>query len=56
MWLLNTNQIEYIVKPVQKIAQLIVVPYHHSAVEVVEQLEQLSVSDRGHGGFGSTGQ
>ena len=54
--LLNTNPAEYSVKVGQKIAQLIVVPYHDSAVEVVEQLEQLSVSDRGQGGFGSTGQ
>ena len=54
--LLNTNPIDYVVKTGQKIAQLIVVPYHANPVEVVDLLEHLTVSDRGQGGFGSTGQ
>jgi dUTP pyrophosphatase len=54
--LLNTNSTEYAVQAGKKIAQLVVVPYYGVGVEVVEQLDYLSVSDRGHGGFGSTGQ
>jgi len=54
--LLNTNDTEYAIQVGQKIAQLVVVPYYHAAVEVVDQIEQLSLSERGAGGFGSTGQ
>lgn len=54
--LLNTNQTEYAVSPGQKIAQMVVVSYYAEPVTVVDQLEQLSESDRGASGFGSTGQ
>ena len=54
--LLNTNPIDYVVKTGQKIAQLIVVPYHANPIEVVDLLAHLTVSDRGQDGFGSTGQ
>jgi len=53
--LLNTNPADYTVKIGQKIAQLIVVPYYGHTVEVVDQLDQLTSSDRGQSGFGSTG-
>lgn len=54
--LLNTNDTDYAIRVGQKIAQMVVVPYYDAAVEVVDQIEQLSVSERGAGGFGSTGQ
>ncbi len=53
--LLNTNDAEYAIQVGQKIAQMVVVPYYDAAVEVVDQLDQLSESVRGAGGFGSTG-
>ena len=39
----------------QKIAQLLVVPIFSAPVEFVDSLETLSSTDRGAGGFGSTG-
>ena len=40
----------------QKIAQLLVVPACTESVEYVETLEDLAESERGVGGFGSTGE
>ena len=53
--LFNTAESDYLIRAGQKIAQMIVVAHYHAAVEVVERLEQLSQTDRGTGGFGSTG-
>jgi dUTP pyrophosphatase len=39
----------------QKFAQMLVVPCFTEAIITVESLEQLSITDRGTGGFGSTG-
>jgi len=54
--LLNTTSTEYEVQAGKKIAQLVVVPYYGLDVEVASLLDDLSESDRGQGGFGSTGQ
>ncbi len=49
----NTTSEEYIAEKDDRVAQLILIPqYRHSAVEV----EELTSTDRGAGGFGSTGQ
>ena len=40
----------------QKIAQLLVMPIYSAPVEIVDSLEDLSSSERGTGGFGSTGE
>lgn len=40
----------------QKIAQLLVVPVFSAPVEFVDSLEALSSTERGGGGFGSTGE
>ncbi len=39
----------------QKIAQLLVIPVYSAPVEIVDSLEDLSSTERGAGGFGSTG-
>lgn len=54
--LLNTNAAPYQVTTGQKIAQMIVVPYYAQSIETVESLEALSQTERGAGGFGSTGR
>lgn len=40
----------------QKIAQLLVIPVYSAPVEIVDSLEDLSSTERGAGGFGSTGE
>ena len=40
----------------QKIAQLILVPYYSFELEEVEALNELTSTERGQGGFGSTGK
>lgn len=39
----------------QKIAQLLIVPMYSDAIDFVDSLEELSDTERGGGGFGSTG-
>lgn len=52
--LLNTDPAEvFRIAPGDRIAQLLVVPFVDASVEVVDQLDD---TDRGGGGFGSTGQ
>ena len=51
MW--NRGQHSFVLKPFERIAQLIVVPVVQVALQVVEEFEQ---SERGAGGFGSTGR
>jgi len=48
----NRSDVSYIVKPGERIAQLIIVPVVQAEFEVVEEFSQ---SQRGEGGFGSTG-
>lgn len=51
--LLNTGPMSYTVYPGDRIAQLIIKPYVRAMFEVVRGL---SATDRGEGGFGSTGK
>jgi dUTP pyrophosphatase len=51
MW--NRGQQSFVLKPFERIAQLIVVPVRQVALQVVEEFE---LSERGSGGFGSTGR
>ena len=54
--LINVGDAPVIIKPGTKIAQFILVPVSYDNVEVVpEDLLFSEVSDRGDGGFGSTG-
>ena len=53
--LANLGDTEFEVRKGQKIAQLIVVPVFVEPVEYVDSLDELSSSQRGQGGFGSTG-
>lgn len=51
MW--NRGNQEFVVKPLERIAQLVMVPVVQVAFNVVEEF---AVSERGAGGFGSTGR
>jgi dUTP pyrophosphatase len=48
----NRSQTAFTLQPMERIAQLVVMPVLQVALNVVEDFEQ---SDRGSGGFGSTG-
>jgi dUTP pyrophosphatase len=50
--LFNHGEYSYVVKPGTKIAQLVILPCCLPPLEVVDELEE---TDRGTGGFGSTG-
>ena len=54
--LLNVGQEAYTISVGQKIAQMVVIPVYVEAVEVLNSLETLSDTERGAGGFGSTGK
>lgn len=49
----NRGQTEFVLKPLERIAQLVVVPVLQLAFNVVETF---AGSERGEGGFGSTGK
>ena len=49
----NDGEVERVITPAEKIAQLVVVPF--LSVEFSE-VSELSDTDRGEGGFGSTGK
>jgi len=49
----NRGQAAFTIQPLERIAQLVVVPVVQVALEVVEEF---AASDRGAGGFGSTGR
>lgn len=49
----NSSKVPYTVSPGERIAQLIVMPV---CLPMVEEVEALSETQRGTGGFGSTGQ
>ena len=51
MW--NRGNYAFVVKPLERIAQLVIVPVVQVAFNVVEEF---SASERGVGGFGSTGR
>ena len=52
----NLDDSVYQVREGQKIAQLLLVPARTEAVELVDSLDALASSERGAGGFGSTGE
>lgn len=49
----NRGQQSFTLKPMERLAQLVVVPVHQVQFRVVDEFHQ---SDRGAGGFGSTGK
>ena len=49
----NRGSASYTVQPMERIAQLVIVPVVRAAFRVVDAFD---ASDRGSGGFGSTGQ
>jgi dUTP pyrophosphatase len=49
----NRGQTPFILNPLERIAQLVIVPVIHADFKVVENFEE---SERGAGGFGSTGR
>ncbi len=51
MW--NRGNLTFVVKPLERIAQLVMVPVVQVAFNVVEEF---AASERGAGGFGSTGR
>lgn len=52
---LRCNQERIDLKKGERIAQLVIVPYLLGSIDFVDSLEELSETDRGEGGFGSTG-
>ena len=51
----NLGAADYYIRVGHKIAQLLVVPAYTESIEEVDTPEDLSASERGAGGFGSTG-
>jgi len=49
----NRGQTPFILNPLERIAQMVIVPVIHADFKVVEDFEE---SERGAGGFGSTGR
>ena len=54
--IVNLSGSPYQIRVGQKIAQLLVVPVYAEAIEYVDSLRELTGSERGAGGFGSTGE
>lgn len=52
----NDSEINRLVEPGERIAQLVLMEYNPMVFEEVESLEDLGVTTRGEGGFGSTGK
>ena len=49
----NSGDADYVIQPADRIAQLMVVPVGQAQVKMVDQLDE---TQRGAGGFGSTGK
>jgi dUTP pyrophosphatase len=49
----NRGQVAYALQPMERLAQLVIVPIVHAHFEVVDHFE---ASHRAQGGFGSTGR
>lgn len=49
----NLSAEAYTVQPGERVAQMIIMPYF---APIIEEVESLSETDRGEGGFGSTGK
>jgi dUTP pyrophosphatase len=54
--LINLGNTTFILEPGTRIAQLVVAPVARTSVIVLEDDEELDDSERGEGGFGSTGK
>lgn len=54
--LYNHGDKRYVVENGQKISQLVIIPVCYDDVEIVDALNELRQSERGHSGFGSTGK
>lgn len=50
--LINHGQQPFVVEPLARIAQLVIVPVVRASIELVEELD---ATERGSGGYGSTG-
>ena len=51
--LINLSDKEFILKPLERMAQLVVAPIFKPEIEVVDDLDE---TERGEGGFGHTGR
>ena len=49
----NSGDADYVIQPADRIAQLMVIPVVQAQVKMVDQLDE---TQRGAGGFGSTGK
>ena len=54
--LINLGQLAHTIQPGDRIAQLVVAPVTRVAVLTVESADKLGSTNRGDGGFGSTGR
>ncbi len=54
--LVNLGSEPYVVQPGDRIAQLVVAPVTHVTVLAVNELDELGATERGSGGFGSSGR
>ncbi len=53
--LINLGQADFRITRGMRIAQLVIAPVAHAMIELVGSTDQLSSTERGGGGFGSTG-
>lgn len=53
--LINLGTDDYTIEPKTRIAQLVVAPYTKVELDIVQSTDKLELTDRGSGGFGSTG-
>ena len=55
MSITNIGTTSRIIEPAERICQLAINPVYHIQWEEVDDLDELSETERGHGGFGHTG-
>ena len=53
---MNLSNNSFVINPGERIAQLVVAKYEQLTWDPVESLDDLGETDRGQGGFGSTGK
>jgi dUTP pyrophosphatase len=53
--LVNLGQAPYVVEPLARIAQLVIARFERVTIELAEAAVELPPTERGAGGFGSTG-
>ena len=53
--LINLGAELFVVEPGMRIAQMVIAPVSHARITVVDDLAELGSTERGAGGFGSTG-